>query len=127
MMENPSEDEVFFSRLRQIREKRGMTLQQLGDLIGTSPQDIYHLEKGQMPRKRKRFVAIADALGVSLDWLFGRPGATVAFPASTTQALPPESTPLPKPEQSLQLEPDDKCPVDKAGKPHAKKRGSAKS
>ena len=51
--------------LRRLRKERGLTLEQLGEKVGTSPQQIGRLEKGERTMTRKWAEAIAPHLGVS--------------------------------------------------------------
>lgn len=62
---------IFCARVKERREALGLTGQQLGDLILMPHQSVYRLESGKLPRDEWRLVAIAKALDVSLDWLFG--------------------------------------------------------
>ena len=62
----------FCDRVRQARETSGMSQETLGKSIGLRQAEISRLERGMFPRAETRIRAIADALGVSLDWLFGR-------------------------------------------------------
>ena len=65
-------DPLFCTRVKEKRESIGMTQQALGDLIRMRATEVSRMERGKLPRDEWRLVAIADALGVSLDWLFGR-------------------------------------------------------
>ncbi|MCD8140499.1 MAG: helix-turn-helix transcriptional regulator [Planctomycetaceae bacterium] len=44
----------------------------LGEKIGVPASRISDIEGGRFPYNPDRIIAIADALDVSLDWLFGR-------------------------------------------------------
>lgn len=68
----PENLNVFFIRLRERRVSMGLSQTQLGERIGASVHVMSQLERGAFPRDPARVKAIADALGVSLDWLFGR-------------------------------------------------------
>ena len=59
-------------RARARRLELGMTAEKLGEPIGWTPQQVYRMERGKLPRDEWRLIAIADVLNVSLDWLFGR-------------------------------------------------------
>ena len=67
----PEELHVFFKRLNERRTELGLSQVNFGALIGISGQMAYQLENGALPRDPARIAAIAKALGVSLDWLFG--------------------------------------------------------
>jgi transcriptional regulator with XRE-family HTH domain len=60
-------------RIRQVREKQGMTQVALARTLGASINAINMLEMGATKAPHiERLVAIADILGVSLDYLAGR-------------------------------------------------------
>ena len=54
-----------------LRKERGITQEQLGQLVGVSAQAVSKWEKGGMP-DAELLPAIADRLGVTIDTLFGR-------------------------------------------------------
>ena len=72
MAKNARKKPVFCVRFREARQKRGLSLGQLGKILGIAQTHVARIESGNMPRGCDRIVAIADALDVSLDWLFGR-------------------------------------------------------
>jgi transcriptional regulator with XRE-family HTH domain len=60
-------------RIRKVREKQGMTQVALARALGASINAINMLEMGSTKAPHiERLVAIADILGVSLDYLAGR-------------------------------------------------------
>lgn len=63
---------AFGARLRQFREAKGLTLQQVADAVGCTKAYIWELEKreGQRPTA-ERLNAIAKTLGVTLPDLLG--------------------------------------------------------
>ena len=63
---------VFAERLKAAREKAGLTRKELGDAINISPAGYAYYERGQRDPSLKSLVALANTLGVSLDWLCGR-------------------------------------------------------
>lgn len=63
---------IFFVRMRERRVELGLSQTELGAKIGVPHPRISEIERGVFPADPRRLVAIADALGVSLDWLFGR-------------------------------------------------------
>lgn len=67
------------NRLREIRKQRGMTQQQLADLIGTSNQQIGHLETGDRRLSAPWIEKLVDALGISAGELFEAAGGEVAL------------------------------------------------
>jgi transcriptional regulator with XRE-family HTH domain len=78
----------FGIRLRQLREAKGLTLQQVADAAGCSKGYVWELEmrEGQRPTA-ERLNAIGKLLGVTVEDLLGEPigevtpasGADVAF------------------------------------------------
>jgi transcriptional regulator with XRE-family HTH domain len=61
----------FCARVRQAREASGVSQEALGKTLGVRQAEISRWERGMFPRDEARIVAIAKALNVSLDWLFG--------------------------------------------------------
>ena len=55
-------------RIKQIRTDRGMTQGQLADAVGVSQSSIGNIESGVRKRPRE-LLSIAQALGVSAEWL----------------------------------------------------------
>lgn len=64
----------FENRLRLSRIKRGLTQQQLSERIDTSLRNYQCYEQGRRRPKYEALVDIADALGVTTDYLLGRTG-----------------------------------------------------
>ncbi len=59
-------------RLREVREKRRMSIKELAEASGLSVSQLYRLEKGERPRVAAITLAhIARALNTSLDYLLG--------------------------------------------------------
>ena len=63
---------MFCTRARERRAELGISGTDLGEIIGWTHQQVYRMEGGMFPRDEQKIAAIADALGVTLDWLFGR-------------------------------------------------------
>ena len=70
-MPNPTND-YFAKHLKGIRESKGLSQSDLGKLTGLKPAAISHLETGQQKPAFETLVKLADALSVSMDYLFGR-------------------------------------------------------
>lgn len=62
---------VFFEKVRAKRMEQNMTQGDLAQILGIPQQRISEMEAGQFPTDPERIIALAKALGVSLDWLFG--------------------------------------------------------
>lgn len=59
--------------MRNIRKQKGMTLQQLADILGCSQQNISQYESGKRVPKLKTVQKIADALNVNVNDLLENP------------------------------------------------------
>lgn len=59
-------------KIKQLRLKRGMTLEQLGDCVGVGKSTVRKWENGMIANMRRDKIAkIAKALGVSPGYLMG--------------------------------------------------------
>ncbi|MDE6260277.1 MAG: helix-turn-helix transcriptional regulator [Oscillospiraceae bacterium] len=58
-------------RIAELRKERGLTQEQLGQLVGVSAQAVSKWEKGGAPDV-ELLPTLADRLGVTIDTLFGR-------------------------------------------------------
>lgn len=80
-------DNLLSARIAALRKERGLTQEQLGQLVGVSAQAVSKWEKGGAPDV-ELLPALADRLGVSLDGLFGRDtGPVVDIKATLHQWL----------------------------------------
>jgi transcriptional regulator with XRE-family HTH domain len=71
-------------RLRTVRTKRGLTQQELANLLGTNQSHIANVERGERGVTIHQIVKLAKALQVSTDEiLFGKHGAQDTTPAKT--------------------------------------------
>lgn len=64
---------VLSERIAELRKERGLTQEQLGQLVGVSAQAVSKWEKGGAPDV-ELLPALADRLGVTIDALFDREG-----------------------------------------------------
>lgn len=65
---------TFGERLREARQARFLTQEQLGDHLGVSKQSIQNFEHGMKAPFSLQFIhAVADLLEVEPSWLMGRP------------------------------------------------------
>lgn len=78
----------FGIRLRQLREAKGLTLQQVADAVGCSKAYVWELEmrEGQRPTA-ERLNAIGKLLGVKVEDLLGEPIGEVADASGTDVAF----------------------------------------
>ncbi len=68
---------VLSERVAELRKERGLTQEQLGQLVGVSAQAVSKWEKGGAPDV-ELLPALAGRLGVTIDALFGREGGEAA-------------------------------------------------
>jgi transcriptional regulator with XRE-family HTH domain len=78
----------FGIRLRELREAKGLTLQQVADTVGCSKAYVWELEmrEGQRPTA-ERLNAIGKLLGVKVEDLLGEPIGTVTDASGTDVAF----------------------------------------
>jgi transcriptional regulator with XRE-family HTH domain len=62
----------FGERLALARQQAGLTQQQLAEKLGTRQRVITHWEREQVALRADQLAALADALGVTTDYLVGR-------------------------------------------------------
>ncbi|MFL6197758.1 MAG: helix-turn-helix domain-containing protein [Thermoanaerobaculia bacterium] len=89
----PLEPRALGARLREAREGRGWTQQQLSDQLGVARTTIVAVEKGERRVKPKELMAIATLLGTSVSDLLQRTGATEGegLAAQLRGSLPPST------------------------------------
>lgn len=71
-------------RITALRKERGFTQEQLGQMVGVSAQAVSKWEKGGSPDV-ELLPAVADALGVTIDALFGREAGERIDPMDAVQ------------------------------------------
>lgn len=70
---------TFGKKIKELRTKKGLTLDQLATETGSSKSYIWELENKDPPRpSAEKLAAIAAALGVTTDYLIGREEVTLA-------------------------------------------------
>ena len=72
MMEN----KVFADRIRDLRLKKGMTQQKLGNVVGVTSTGISYWESGKAIPNFETLKKISNYFGVSIDYLSGKDNAT---------------------------------------------------
>lgn len=60
------------SRFKQVRLENKLTQRQVAEMIGISEQSYQRYEYGKVVPSALVLISLADALGVSLDYLVGR-------------------------------------------------------
>ena len=86
--------EVFTKRLKALRQSRCMSLQNVGDIVGTNRQHIGNLEHSRTSPSLGMAVALADLFDVSVDYLIGRsdnPARTPADDGESVEIVPEEN------------------------------------
>ncbi len=63
---------IFPERLKQLRQKKRLTQQEIADLVHVNRVTYTNWEKGNREPNFEMVLKLADLLEVSLDWLFGR-------------------------------------------------------
>ncbi len=64
--------EIFSSRLKEIRTKNNLTLQELGKFLNVTKQTIGHWETGIRVPPLEKTCLLAEYFDVSIDYLVGR-------------------------------------------------------
>lgn len=64
-------DQQFGRRIQELRQNKGWSLKQLGDIVGATPAALSKLESGESLPRLTLAVELAKAFDVSLDWLTG--------------------------------------------------------
>lgn len=81
-------------RIKELRKKRGLTLDQLADLTGSSKSYIWELENKSPPRpSADKLSKVAEKLGVTISYLIGEQAEEDASDANfyrNFQKLDPE-------------------------------------
>ena len=63
---------TFGEKIKALRDQRGMTLEQVGDLVGVGKSTVRKWESGQIANMRRDKIALlAKALGVTPGYLMG--------------------------------------------------------
>lgn len=63
---------VFPQRLKELRQKKGLTQQEIADLVHVNRVTYTNWENGKREPNFEIVIKLADLLEVSVDWLFGR-------------------------------------------------------
>jgi transcriptional regulator with XRE-family HTH domain len=82
--------ETVGSRIRKLRENKGLTIEQLSDRTGVSKGFLSDTENGNRNMSSQNILKIANELNASLDYLLR--GTEVASPKPEPLTIPPELT-----------------------------------
>jgi len=58
------------NRIKESRQEKGITREKLAEIVGISPMYLGQLERGERRGGINNFIEIANALELSLDYLF---------------------------------------------------------
>lgn len=80
------------SRIKALREARGLTLEQVGDFIGVNKATVQRYEIGNIDIKRNVAIKLAECLGTSPSYIMGwtddpLAGVTSAAPLALSPQL----------------------------------------
>ncbi|MGB4778511.1 helix-turn-helix domain-containing protein [Microbacterium sp.] len=75
---------VVGSRLRQLRQRQGLSARELAHRLGISPSAVSQIERGVLQPSVARLIAMTDALGVPLAEVFGGPEQRDEMPEDLT-------------------------------------------
>ena len=64
--------EVFSSRLRELRKSRGLKQDDVALVLGVTKTQISDIERGKRTTTIEKLIELADYFDVSLDYLVGR-------------------------------------------------------
>jgi len=78
---------VLGARITQARKAHELTQQQLASQIGIAQQTLAHYEGGRLRPPVPTLIALAQALGLSLDDLLGQPAARTGSKRGPTSKL----------------------------------------
>lgn len=63
---------MFAKRLRMAVKNSGLSIKQVAASIYSDPKTVYYYQQGRRLPGALNLYLLADTLGVSVDWLFGR-------------------------------------------------------
>ncbi|MGW1427479.1 helix-turn-helix domain-containing protein [Streptomyces sp. NPDC002431] len=79
-------------RLREVRERRGVTLADVGRATGISPSTLSRIETGRRKPTLEVVLLLAEEYGVALDELAGTAPAPAPVPKPVPRAAPPHGS-----------------------------------
>lgn len=68
---------TYRERMRELREDRDLTQEQVGRIINKSQQGYNHIESGRAELKIDDLIKLCDYYGVSADYFIGRKDISV--------------------------------------------------
>ena len=86
---------TFGEKIKTLRQSHGMTLEQVGEMVGVGKSTVRKWETGDIANMRRDKIALlAQALGVSPGFLMGWDEDTVLFERQTAYNLPVKRIPV---------------------------------
>lgn len=70
-------DNVFFNRLRYLRQKSKLTQKELANALNTTQNTISNWESGRQEPSREKLIAISKIFNIQVEYLFGTDSKTV--------------------------------------------------
>jgi len=69
------------NRIREIRKERGLTMKELGVVVGLAESTISQYETGKRQPDNETLLRLAEYFGVTVDYLLGgaAPGPSITF------------------------------------------------
>ena len=64
--------ESFAHRLKELREEKGVTQQEIGSLVNMSKMAISHWEKGHSEPSIAQLIVLSNYFEVTVDYLIGK-------------------------------------------------------
>lgn len=62
---------TYYERLKELRERAGLSQRELGELIGTTQQYYCRLEQGKAELDGRKIAALVQCFRVSADYILG--------------------------------------------------------
>ena len=79
------------SRIKALREARGLTLEQVGDFVGVNKATVQRYEIGNIDIKRNVAIKLAECLGTTPAYIMGwTDDLLTGTISSSTPSLPPQ-------------------------------------
>lgn len=64
--------EQFANRLKELREEKGITQKELGNLVNMTKMAVSHWEKGHSEPSISQLIFLSEYFGVTVDYLVGK-------------------------------------------------------
>ena len=64
--------ETFAKRLKELRDEKGLTQQEIGNLVNMSKMAVSHWEKGHSEPSIAQLICLSNYFEVTVDYLVGK-------------------------------------------------------